>query len=485
MKPVNSDREPIQLAWSPFSLVQACRLHNAEADEKQPDMRLFKVSIFHHGVTHFFAVHGEKADAERARWVADIARTIRVLTQSLYPPFSIQTEPLEGAWWTSSRLMAGYIVLCNNQDVSLVYCELHAHKGCEAAFVAYKDEYCDSRVVYVSMGLQTCVSERVGVDCSCFSVDGHHFTTRSSLEKTLWLRAVSNVKVKLRHNADCPTEQDLEHYRAAILESARRLQISEDTITGTAKLPRRPHQRSQHRKALADVPESDKAGGSTEAPKPKDVVVSLDSISQDAAAFMYGQPAMEVDAHSTDLPTGGNLHRASPVQSTLQRMPKTGALGEAKPRSTPQVNVASPQDDFPEPDPELAHIKNLATMQDTRRSSAAACESGNLPSADVGWIGPGPRLPSTSISGPTMKPPQLLELIVEEADARLDPPLPEMFTEDSPPEEAAGQECVEATSALACAAPLVDSEPVVVAPSRWDVDFPPVASEHMPAVMKI
>ena len=32
---------------------------------------LVKVSVFHHGLTHFFATHGVGADTERARWVAD------------------------------------------------------------------------------------------------------------------------------------------------------------------------------------------------------------------------------------------------------------------------------------------------------------------------------------------------------------------------------------------------------------------------------
>lgn len=38
------------------------------------------------------------------------------------------------------------------------------------------------------------VSERVGIDCSCFSLGDHHFSTRTCAEKMLWLRAISNVK---------------------------------------------------------------------------------------------------------------------------------------------------------------------------------------------------------------------------------------------------------------------------------------------------
>ena len=43
------------------------------------------------------------------------------------------------------------------------------------------------------------VTERLGVDCSCFSINDYHFAARSVAEKQLWLRAISNLKVKLRH----------------------------------------------------------------------------------------------------------------------------------------------------------------------------------------------------------------------------------------------------------------------------------------------
>lgn len=240
IKPMDPGRRTSLIAWSPFSLVQACRLHNTKADAALPFLRLFKVSVFHHGTTHFFAAEGEGADADRARWVADIARALRTLTQSLFPFFSLCMSPVLGAEWTATRLLAGYMVLCNNQDVSLVYCELHAHKDCAAAFVAYKDDYCDARIMHVSIGVHTCVSERVGVDCSCFSVDGHHFSTRSCMEKTLWLRAISNVKVKLRHRAENPSSTELAHYRAAIFESSKDIRCpSDDCLTRYPLLPRR------------------------------------------------------------------------------------------------------------------------------------------------------------------------------------------------------------------------------------------------------
>merc|ERR1712139_360068 len=71
------------------------------------------------------------------------------------------------------------------------------------------------------MSVHTSITERVGIDCSCFSVDGNHFSTRTYAEKSRWLRAISNVKVKLRHGAANPTAAELVHYRLSILDCAK------------------------------------------------------------------------------------------------------------------------------------------------------------------------------------------------------------------------------------------------------------------------
>lgn len=233
-----SGRE-MTVAWSPFSLVQACRLHSVQADAALPWLRLFKVSVFQHGSTHFFAARSDEADAERARWVADIARAIRLLTQSLFPGFALRAEPLPGAEWTTTRLLAGYLLLCDDQGVSLVYCELHCHWDSAAVFAAYEDEYCDAQVVRLRINAHTCVSERVGIDCSCFSFDNYHFTTRTCAEKMLWLRAISNVKVKLRHHAPNPTPSELTFFRSSILEYVQGVEMPEENFTRTELLPRR------------------------------------------------------------------------------------------------------------------------------------------------------------------------------------------------------------------------------------------------------
>eukprot|EP00913_Durusdinium_trenchii_P031584 g29576.t1 len=110
------------------------------------------------------------------------------------------------------------MLLYDDQGVSLVYGELHAHCDNTAGFAAYEDDACKVQVVHLAIDTNTCVSERVGIDCSCFSLGDHHFSTRTCAEKMLWLRAISNVKVKLRHLAATPTPTELRFYRAAVRE---------------------------------------------------------------------------------------------------------------------------------------------------------------------------------------------------------------------------------------------------------------------------
>jgi len=239
-----SDEEVLSISWSPFSLVQSCRLNSTIDDEKAPWLRLFRVSVYAHSWSHVFAVQGEDADAERARWVADMARVLRVLTQSLFPPFSLSVEPLLEARWTSTRLLAGYMLLCDEAGVLLVYCELHAHKDGNALFSAYVDERCMTVIFSVNIKVHTSVSEVVGIDCSCFSIDGKHFSTRSCAEKLLWLRAMSNLKVKLQHHALNPSPGDLIHYRSAIQEFLETLPQPDVGVSWTALLEKEQAQAS-------------------------------------------------------------------------------------------------------------------------------------------------------------------------------------------------------------------------------------------------
>jgi len=236
-----SDNRPtLSVACSPFSLVQACRMHSPEADEALPWLRLFKISVFLTRSTHFFAVKGETAEVDRARWVADIARAVRDLTQSLFPTFKLSAHPVTAAPWTGTRILAGFLLRSDPDSVTVLYCELHTHWDQAAQFVCYEDERCDALVLRLRLTARTAIGERVGVDCSCFTVDGHAFTARTCEEKQLWLRAISNVKVKLRNSAPNPSSSDLLHYREAIADRAEKLpqRVGGDWSGGISLLPR-------------------------------------------------------------------------------------------------------------------------------------------------------------------------------------------------------------------------------------------------------
>eukprot|EP00929_Paragymnodinium_shiwhaense_P044910 TRINITY_DN23015_c0_g1_i1.p1 TRINITY_DN23015_c0_g1~~TRINITY_DN23015_c0_g1_i1.p1 ORF type:complete len:708 (+),score=122.12 TRINITY_DN23015_c0_g1_i1:109-2232(+) len=215
----------ITAALTPFAMSQALALQPEDESGGKPNawVRLFKVTIFHHGMTHVFAIKGENADSLRARWIADIVRVLRTLTLSLFPPATIRTQPIRGLECTATRLMAGYALMCDTMGCSMIYVELHANIGNTATFAIYEDELCDSRLLVIKIDVNTNVCERMGVDCSCFSLDDHHFSVRTSAEKKLWLRAVSNLKVKMRHDAGDPTGEQLVVYRLSVEESVSKL----------------------------------------------------------------------------------------------------------------------------------------------------------------------------------------------------------------------------------------------------------------------
>ena len=45
----------------------------------------------------------------------EVSRALRILTQSLFPSFQLAVFPLPGASWTLTRLLAGYMLLYDDQ----------------------------------------------------------------------------------------------------------------------------------------------------------------------------------------------------------------------------------------------------------------------------------------------------------------------------------------------------------------------------------
>eukprot|EP00928_Gymnodinium_smaydae_P014799 TRINITY_DN15437_c0_g5_i2.p1 TRINITY_DN15437_c0_g5~~TRINITY_DN15437_c0_g5_i2.p1 ORF type:complete len:272 (+),score=43.38 TRINITY_DN15437_c0_g5_i2:175-990(+) len=118
---------------------------------------------------------------------------------------------------------AGYLVHHDGSMVaSALYCELHPQ--CDegtAKLVLYEDETCQVLLTEILLTEHSNCSEKVGINCSCFSLEDHQFSSRSLAERRLWLRAISNLKVKLQNRAPSPTEEELHHYRLAIQEHVK------------------------------------------------------------------------------------------------------------------------------------------------------------------------------------------------------------------------------------------------------------------------
>merc|ERR1719221_2488030 len=123
---------------------------------------------------------------------------------------------------THRRIMAGYLM--HHDDVaiaSVLYCELHPQHHEHGKLVVYENELCQVVVMEICITERSTCCEKVGISCSCFSVEDHLFSTRTLAERKLWLRAISNVKVKLQNRAPSPKAEELQEYRSAIKDHIR------------------------------------------------------------------------------------------------------------------------------------------------------------------------------------------------------------------------------------------------------------------------
>lgn len=223
LTPCNSNSQgtprSLSMAWSPFSLVEKCQVKTMQHSAY---WAVFKLTVFRKEGTdrcYYFATTGCHAYKERDRWVAEMVTAIGNVTMSLFPPHAITVEPIPGVVQTSTRIMAGYLLQSGACDsVSLFYCELHAYSQGEARLAVYHDEWCEQEVSSVHLADSSTVSTRKGAYCTVFGVDHHRFCARTREEKDLWLRAVSNIKVKLMFDAPDPTDEELQVFRAAVNE---------------------------------------------------------------------------------------------------------------------------------------------------------------------------------------------------------------------------------------------------------------------------
>merc|ERR1712032_1366971 len=123
--------------------------------------------------------------------------------------------------------MAGYLIHKDEgNSISVLFCELSAHSGLSARMVLYEDEACQNTIMDILITEASVCCDVVGINCSCFIVDCHHFASQTPSERKLWLRALSNVKVKIQNRAPEPTDEELQHYRISIRENIAALQAT-------------------------------------------------------------------------------------------------------------------------------------------------------------------------------------------------------------------------------------------------------------------
>eukprot|EP00811_Abedinium_folium_P001634 NODE_11499_length_1283_cov_2.096886.p1 GENE.NODE_11499_length_1283_cov_2.096886~~NODE_11499_length_1283_cov_2.096886.p1 ORF type:complete len:354 (+),score=79.36 NODE_11499_length_1283_cov_2.096886:122-1183(+) len=235
-----ADETGASISLSPFTIVQKCRIETPEASADHAclaRLKVFKVSLFMQGDHEFFyAVNpcsdDQQAEKERSHWVNAIAKVVRIVTQSIFPPFGISCEPIAAILSTQRRLMAGYLARQESRcAISVLYAELHPHSSDQAKIVLYDSELCQSIVDVLPFGRLSIYTEHAGISCSCFAVEDQQFTARTELEAKLWTRALFNVRTKLNCMAPDPTEEDLKNYRAAISEciASRKDELNEHT----------------------------------------------------------------------------------------------------------------------------------------------------------------------------------------------------------------------------------------------------------------
>mmetsp|Transcript_2038 Transcript_2038/g.4906 ORF Transcript_2038/g.4906 Transcript_2038/m.4906 type:complete len:497 (-) Transcript_2038:110-1600(-) len=217
----------ISVSFSPFGLVRNCKFQTTgQGCTELASFKCFKVSLFTQGICFYFGVQGNcetDSENERSLWVLDVSRAMRLVTQSLFPVHGISCNPVKSSSSTYRRLMAGYLIHYDGGSIaSVMYCELHPQRSSSTAkLVFYEDELCQVQLDEIVITERSCCCEKVGINCSCFSIEEHQFSSRTLSERRLWLRAISNLKVKLQNRAPSPTDEELGHYRIAIQEHVK------------------------------------------------------------------------------------------------------------------------------------------------------------------------------------------------------------------------------------------------------------------------
>merc|ERR1712151_1018618 len=92
--------------------------------------------------------------------------------------------------------------------------------------MGYENDLCEAPITDVHVTEASVCCDVVGINCSCFIVDSHHFASQTPSERKLWLRALSNVKVKIQNRAPEPTDEEILDYRVSIRQHINALEAT-------------------------------------------------------------------------------------------------------------------------------------------------------------------------------------------------------------------------------------------------------------------
>lgn len=215
-------------AWSPFAVLS--KSPGAPSNESFA----FALSNPAQGGSFHFATSGVDAESRCEHWLASLSDALFASRKTAFPPYAVAVEPLEAIPSTSKRILASYLLLRGpssgtggSVETSAPYCELHAHYQGFAKLVMYEDENCTRHFFTMQINGNVRLFEREGISCCSFSVDGRSFCARSPQERQLWIRALTNVKVKLQNNAPDPDSTELTMIRQAVLERIVHVELLE------------------------------------------------------------------------------------------------------------------------------------------------------------------------------------------------------------------------------------------------------------------
>eukprot|EP00916_Digyalum_oweni_P008679 GHVL01014483.1.p1 GENE.GHVL01014483.1~~GHVL01014483.1.p1 ORF type:complete len:297 (-),score=48.94 GHVL01014483.1:61-951(-) len=226
-----NEQYEIQICVNPFVLVRNCKFFWSKSHHFE-DLHVFKVVLLSHDASYLF---GCTSSDERIKWMSLIAHSIKAVTCSIYPIYNLSIIPIKNNYKTVNRILSGYLIILDPIKyitASIVYCELQAQTKQEnASFILYENSQCLTTIKRVDITENTPCYEKVSFGSCVFVIDTMQFAGRSANDRKLWLRVISNIKVKVLNKAPPPSQDELYYYRISINDQLKLLQNPDQPMT--------------------------------------------------------------------------------------------------------------------------------------------------------------------------------------------------------------------------------------------------------------